>query len=71
MANKNPPIENWFKTERKESCTAQISIRIPPSLKAKLKDVDNWQEIVRESLHEAVRSRANNAHSTDKAITDN
>lgn len=58
MANKNPPIENYFKTDRKESCTAQISVRIPPSLKAKLKNVDNWQELVRQALEEAVNLKS-------------
>ena len=52
MANKNPPKENFFTTDRSEPCTAQISVRIPPSLKAKLKNVDNWQEIVRKTLEE-------------------
>lgn len=54
MANYNPPKENFFKTERKEPCTAQISVRVTPSLKEKLKNVDNWQELVREALEKAV-----------------
>ncbi len=49
-------LENYkFKTTRKEPCTAQISVRIPPSLKAQLKNVDNWQELVRETLEKAVK----------------
>ena len=48
-------LENYkFKTTREEPCTAQISIRIPPSLKAQLKNVDNWQEEVRECLQKMV-----------------
>ena len=48
-------LENYkFQTARKEPCTAQISVRVPPSLKAKLKDVDNWQEGVREYLQKIV-----------------
>ncbi len=51
----NPDIVKYgFKTDRAESCTAQISVRIPQSLKAKLKNVDNWQELVRETLEKAV-----------------
>ena len=54
MANKNPPKENFFTTDREESCTAHISLRIPPSLKAKLKEKENWQEFVRETLQKAL-----------------
>ncbi|MDJ0531659.1 MAG: hypothetical protein QNJ70_04040 [Xenococcaceae cyanobacterium MO_207.B15] len=56
----NPEAEKYhFKTDRPEACTAQISIRIPPSLKAKLKDIDNWQELVRQTLEEAAKTRVN------------
>ena len=54
MANKNPPPENFFTTDREEPCTAHISLRIPPSLKAKLKKKDNWQEFVRQTLQKAL-----------------
>lgn len=43
-----------FKTKRSESCTAQISIRVPPSMKEKLKDMDNWQELVRQTLQKEI-----------------
>ena len=46
-----------FKTDRPESCTAQINIRIPPSLKAELKHLDNWQEDVRNFLQEKVKAK--------------
>ena len=39
-----------FKTERSEACTAQINVRIPPSQKAKLKQVEGWQEEVRKLI---------------------
>lgn len=52
MEDKKTP--NWvatqYKTHRKESCTAQINVRIPPSEKAKLKHVENWQEEVRKLI---------------------
>ena len=52
-------LENYkFQTTRKEACTAQISVRVPPSLKAKLKDVDNWQEGVREYLQKIVEPKS-------------
>ena len=55
----NPDIVKYgFTTERTEPCTAQISVRISPSLKAKLKNVDNWQELVRETLEKAVELKS-------------
>ena len=56
MANKNPPKENFFTTDRDESCTAHISLRVPPSLKAKLKEKENWQEFVRQAIAEKLKS---------------
>ena len=59
MSNKAPRtdhIEKYqFTTERQESCTAHLSLRITPSLKAKLKKVDNWQEEVRKTLENLVQ----------------
>ena len=43
-------IKTQFKTNREEPCTAQISLRIPPSQKAKLKNIDGWQEEARRFL---------------------
>lgn len=48
--NKNDPrLKNLipYTTDREESCTAQVTIRIPPSVKAKLKHARNWHEKVR------------------------
>ena len=54
-----PSIEKHkYKTNRPESCTAQINVRIPPSLKAELKNLDNWQELVRQTLTEAVKAKS-------------
>ena len=59
MSNWTPDIgkATQFKTDRPESCTAQIALRIPPSLKAELKNLDNWQEEVRQFLQEKVKSK--------------
>ncbi len=60
MANKNPRTDQIsayaFKTEREESCTASLNVRVPPSLLAKLKKKDNWQEFVREAIAEKLCS---------------
>ncbi len=60
MDKNDPRLKNLkpFTTDRKEACTAQINVRIPPSLKAKLKDVDNWQEGVREYLQKIVEPKS-------------
>ncbi len=51
----NPDIAKYgFKTDRPEPCTAQVNLRMPPSLKAKLKEKDNWQEFVRQTLQKAL-----------------
>ncbi len=53
----NPEIAKYhFQTERKEPCTAHISLRVPPSLKAKLKAQENWQEFVRQAIAEKLQS---------------
>ncbi len=58
-ARGNPEAEKYhFKTDKPEACTAQISVRIPPSLKAELKQLDNWQELVRNTLKEAVSAKS-------------
>ena len=46
----HPATLTPFTTDRPEPCTAQIALRIPPSLKAKLKHIDNWQEETRKYL---------------------
>ena len=54
MWNPEKIKQHQFTTKRKESCTAQINVRIPPSLKARLKNIDNWHESVRSHLEELV-----------------
>ena len=58
MANKNPSIENRFKTDREESCTAQLNLRVPPSMLAKIKERENWQEFVRRTLAEKLEAQS-------------
>jgi hypothetical protein len=41
-----------WKTEREESCTAKLTLRLPPSQYEKLKQFPNWQEKVREAIEE-------------------
>ena len=50
MPNPNPCERTRFKTDREESCTAHLSLRITPSQKAKLKNIDGWQEEARQFL---------------------
>lgn len=39
-----------FTTDRQESCTAKLTIRIEPSVMEKLKQVEGWQESVRQFI---------------------
>lgn len=61
MANYNPPVENFFKTDRQESCTAKLSVRVPPSLLGDLKSLENWQEFVRLTLKQAIDAKKINS----------
>jgi|GEM_PF-2069190 len=54
MWNPEKAKETQFKTERKEACTAALSLRVPPSLLAKIKEKDNWQEFVRQLLSDNI-----------------
>ncbi len=58
MGNRQTPnsIATQFKTDREEPCTAQVAIRIPPSQKAKLKNIDGWQEGVRKYLEQLIEA---------------
>jgi L-lysine 2,3-aminomutase len=62
MANKNPKIDQikayTFKTQRQESCTAQLNLRVPPSLLSEIKSRDNWQEFVRQAIAEKLQQSA-------------
>ena len=53
----NPDLIKYqFSTDRKESCTAKMTLRLPPSQYAKLKEIDNWQEKVRLAISSLVQS---------------
>ena len=41
-----------FTTDREEPCTALMNLRMPPSLLTKIKEKENWQEFVRQTLAE-------------------
>ncbi len=58
MPNPNPCQRTRFKTERPESCTAPVTVKVPPSLKAKLKNVDGWQEEVRKFLEQIAEPKS-------------
>ncbi len=60
MANKHPKLENLkpFKTDREESCTAQMNVKVPPSLLAQLKKREHWQEFVRQTLLEKLEAES-------------
>ncbi len=53
----NPDLVKYqFSTDREESCTAKMTLRLPPSQYAKLKEIDNWQEKVRLAIASLVQS---------------
>ena len=47
-----------FTTDKEESCTAQMNVRVPPSLIAKIKQKENWQEFVRQTLQKALEGES-------------
>ncbi len=53
----NPKIKDYgFKTDRVESLTAKLSVRVAPSMLDELKKQDNWQELVRQAIAEKLHS---------------
>lgn len=51
----NPKIKEYgFKTDRPESLTAKLSMRVAPSMLEELKKKDNWQELVRDAIAKAL-----------------
>lgn len=53
----NPKIKEYgFKTDREESLTAKLSVRITPSMLEELRKKDNWQELVRKAIAEKLES---------------
>lgn len=60
MRQDDPRLKNLkpYTTERQESCTVQLNLRVPPSLSAKIKQRDNWQEFVRQTLLEKLEAES-------------
>ena len=54
MANTNPSPQTRFTTDRKEPLTAKLSMRITDSMLAEIKQKENWQEFVRQTLQKAL-----------------
>jgi L-lysine 2,3-aminomutase len=55
----NPKIKEYgFTTDREESLTAKLSMRITPSMLDKLKQQDDWQELVRQAIAEKLQQSA-------------
>jgi hypothetical protein len=55
----NPNIKQYgFKTDREESLTAKLSMRVAPSMLDELKKQKNWQELVRTAIAEKLQQSA-------------
>ena len=56
----NPEIAK-FRFKQKydwgESCTERIAVRLPPTLNAKLKEIENWQEFTRQAIAKAIEEK--------------
>ena len=56
----NPEIKKYgFKQQYDwdEPCTAKLTLRLPPSQYAKLKELENWQEKLREAIAELLEQQ--------------
>ncbi len=54
----NPELKKYgFKTDRLEPLTAKLSMRVTDSMLTKLKEKENWQEFVRETLTKALQEK--------------
>jgi hypothetical protein len=55
----NPNIKQYgFKTDREESLSAKLSMRVAPSMLSELKKQENWQELVRTAIAEKLQQSA-------------
>lgn len=64
----NPDLVQYqFSTDREEPCTAKMTLRLPPSQYAKLKEIDNWQEKVRGAIASLLKSENMDAQAEKKA----
>ena len=54
----NPTLaKHQYTTNREESCTAKLQVRVPPSMLSELKSYENWQEIVRDLVSNELTKR--------------
>jgi hypothetical protein len=44
-----------FKTDREESLTELLQLRVPRSMKAALSELEDWREFVRAAIEEKLR----------------
>lgn len=54
----NPRIHlnpQTFKTDREESLTELLQLRVPRSMKAALSELEDWREFVRAAIEEKLR----------------
>jgi len=58
MANVNPSPQTRFKTDRQEPLTAKLSMRITDSMLSEIKQKENWQEFVRQTLLEKLEAES-------------
>ena len=60
MANQNPRIDHLtpfrYHTDREEPLREKLQLRIPLSMKKKLQEHENWQELVRQAIAEKLQS---------------
>jgi hypothetical protein len=62
----NPDITKYsFKTDREESCTAKLSVRIAPSDLEALKAISGWQELVRQKVKEILKENPQDGGAKD------
>jgi hypothetical protein len=55
----NPEIKKYgFKTNRDEPLRERVQIRVPASMKKKLQEKENWQELVRQALSQILETES-------------
>ena len=58
----NPEITKYSfkqKYDWNESCTAKLTLRLPPSLNSRLKEQENWTEFARVAIAKALDEEGN------------
>lgn len=57
MANPNPSPKTRYTTNRNEPLTSNLSMKVSASMKTRLKQQENWQELVREAIAKALEEK--------------